>query len=102
MSKPLGCIGLPILVAHGCTKGALIVIMSYTQERMKDDSNVAIGVNYGVASSSTWFKFVCNLVNKGPSTIIASFEGEHLDRAQTNWLALILLKGKPLGSHMVD
>jgi hypothetical protein len=35
--------------------------MWYMSRWKKDDSNVAIGVNYGVASSSSWSNSICNL-----------------------------------------
>ena len=48
------------------------------QKRKKGDFNFATGVNYGVASFSSWSKSICNLIMgimrfKGPPTTIASF-----------------------------
>ena len=39
-------------------KKAGIVNFDFNWEREKDDSNVAIGLNYGVASSSSWSKSI--------------------------------------------
>lgn len=71
-----------------------------------DDSNVAIGVNFGVAPSSSWSKSGCNL-EMGIMRIgalqksTAFFKGEHLQQAQKTGLHLSSTKGKPLRSHMV-
>ena len=62
-------------------------------ERTKDNSDVATGVNHGVASFLSWSKYVIlrqtfeNLV--GPKRLLPPFEGEHLELAQTSWLAPI-------------
>ena len=47
--------------------------------RGRDDSDVATGVNYGVASSSSWCKSVCHpetgmMRTRGPLKITASFQ----------------------------
>lgn len=63
------------------------------------DSNVAIGVNFGVAPSSSWSKSGCNL-EMGIMRIVASqkstafFKGEHPQQAQTNWPAPIFHQGQ--------
>lgn len=49
------------------------------KERKMDDSDIAIGVKYGVALSSSWSKSICNHNTditriKGVPKIIASFQ----------------------------
>jgi hypothetical protein len=49
-----------------------------------DDSDVATGVNYGVASSSSWSKSAYNPKKvsrelEGPQRLLPPFKGEHLE-----------------------
>lgn len=74
------------------------------RKKKKDDSDVATGVKYGVASFSSWSKSICNLeidfsrIRGLPKTTASPLEGEHLERASTP----ISPKHKPrLRSHMV-
>ena len=67
--------------------------------RRTDDFNVATGVNFGVAPSSSWSKFGCNpevgIMSIGaPQKTTAFFKGEHLQQAQTNWPAPISPQGQ--------
>ena len=50
------------------------------RKRKNDDDDVANGVDYGVASFSSWFKSICNPVTcirriKGSPTTIVSYQG---------------------------
>ena len=63
-------------------------------KRNKMGVDVAMGVDYGVASS--WSKFICNPKElEWSPKIIVSFRGEHLEWVQTSRLAPISSKGKP-------
>ena len=77
-----------------------------TLERKEDDSDVAIGVNYGGTPFSSWSKFICNpemgiIRIRGLRRPLPPYEGEDLEHAWTSWPAPIFPKGKPLWSHMV-
>ena len=53
----------------------------------KDDFNVVTSVNYGVASFSSWSKFIRNIEMgitkiRGAPTILPPSEGAHLERAR--------------------
>jgi hypothetical protein len=71
-----------------------------------DDSDVATGMNYGVASFSSWSKSTCN-----PKTGLVRIRGSPKTTASiwrwTPWkstdkpVGTYLPKGKPLGFHMV-
>ena len=65
-----------------------------------DDSDVATGVNYGVASSSSWSKSAYNPKKvsrelEGPQRLLPPFKGEQLEW-RTNQLAPISTKGQAL------
>ena len=69
-------------------------------ERKTNGSNVAIVVNYGVASFLSWSKSIRN-----PQTCIPRIKIQRWNlKTAIDKLANIYLplKGKPLGSHMVD
>ena len=77
----------------------------FYRERKKDNTDVATGMNYGVASFFSWSKATCNpkwgiTRIRGPWQLLPPFEGEHLERVWTTQVAPIS-KGKPLGFHMV-
>ena len=73
---------------------------------MKEDSDVATNVNYGVALILSWYIPTCNsemgiMRINAPQRLLPQFKNEYLERAQTSWLTIISPKGKPLGSHMI-
>ena len=80
--------------------------LALEETRKKDDSDVVIGVNYGVASFSSWSKPFCSSIQEleTPWRWLPFFKGEHLQRERTKWLAPIYIspKGKPLGLHMIS
>ena len=71
-------------------------------ERKQDSSDAATGVNYNVASFSSWSKSICNS-ETGISKIRATskdyclLKGDHLEWLWTSRQAPISPKGKPLG-----
>ena len=68
---------------------------------VRDYSHVATGgENYGVASSICNFES-CIIRIRRFLKIVAHFKGVHLEWVWTSWHALITLKSKLLGSHMV-
>ena len=71
--------------------GSTATCWTHKEEKKKDDSDVAIGVNYGVASWSSWCKSTCNpetgitrTSRPLPWRLLPPFKGEHLERARTS------------------
>jgi hypothetical protein len=79
MSKPLGVNWTSQTCGTWVHKRGINCDYELQEWRKKDDSDVVIGINYGiVASSSSWFKVICSHVTssrriRGPLTIIAFF-----------------------------
>ena len=68
---------------------------------------VPTGVNYGVASSSSWPKFIYNPImsimrfRRASRRLLPPCKGEHLEHERTSWHGPISPKGKPLDTHML-
>ena len=75
--------------------------------RTKENSNVAIGVNYCVALFTSWSKYICRLETnitriKRSQQLLPPFKGEHLEWVWTSWMTPIFPKGNPQGIQMVS
>ena len=78
------------------------MLLHMDEEKRGDDSGVATGVNYGIASFLSLSKSICNPetgVIRGSRRILPPFKDENFNRSRQTNLHLSPLKHKPLGSH---